>query len=78
MQKFEYILPTIKDKNSPGYRKLLATYASITAASEENYEKAEKVYRACEKGGDFVDKYYFQYQVRLFFLFTDANLIALD
>lgn len=65
VQKFEYIRPAVRDKNSPGYRKLLATYANVAAASEECPKKANQIYSACESGGDFVGDYYFQYQVRL-------------
>lgn len=64
VQKFRYVKP--KDRNDPkdlGYRYLLATYADIGAASEGDVEKAKKIDEACQAGGDFVGKFYYQYEV---------------
>ena len=65
VQKFEYISPVVTEKNSPGYRKLLATYASIAAASEGCHSKADEIHKACESGGNFVGAHYFQYLVNV-------------
>lgn len=44
------------------YRILLATYANVEAASEEDTEKARQIEEACQGGGGFVGKYYYQYE----------------
>ena len=53
---------------SADYRVLLATYADIDAASEDDVEKGKKIEAACKAGGDFVGGYYYQYEVRKFAL----------
>lgn len=58
VQKFKYI-PS--DQGRDGYRILLATYANVLAASEDQDEKALKIHNACECGGNFVGPYYYQY-----------------
>lgn len=60
IQKFSYVDGS---GSIPGYRILLATYASVEAASEDDSEKARKIEEACQAGGGFIDKYYYQYEV---------------
>jgi hypothetical protein len=77
VQKFRYVtgssslvaadntkLPTNND-TTPGYRILLATYCDIEAAAETSDQNmAAAIQTACERGGDFVGDFYYQYQVR--------------
>jgi hypothetical protein len=65
VQKFRYVPPTSK-KNAAdiGYRILLATYADIEAASEDDQEAARRIDKACQGGGGYVGKYYYQFEVR--------------
>jgi hypothetical protein len=52
-------------QTTPGYRILLATYCDIEAAAETSDQNmAAAIQTACERGGDFVGDYYYQYQVR--------------
>jgi hypothetical protein len=52
-------------QTTPGYRILLATYCDIEAAAETSDQNmAVAIQTACERGGDFVGDYYYQYQVR--------------
>lgn len=60
IQKFRYVDSA---GDLPGYRILLATYASVEAASEDDFEKERKIEEACQAGGGFIGKYYFQYEV---------------
>ena len=60
IQKFRYVDGT---GDLPGYRILLATYASVEAASEDDSEKEKKIEEACQAGGGFIGQYYFQYEV---------------
>jgi hypothetical protein len=62
VQKFRYIEGTT---SSQGYRLLVATYADVDAASEEDPDKAKEIEAACVAGGNFVGRYYYQYEVRL-------------
>jgi hypothetical protein len=62
VQKFRYIEGTT---SSQGYRLLVATYADVDAASEEDPDKAKEIETACVAGGNFVGRYYYQYEVRL-------------
>jgi hypothetical protein len=62
VQKFRYIEGTT---SSQGYRLLVATYADVDAASEEDPDKAKEIETACVAGGNFVSRYYYQYEVRL-------------
>lgn len=62
VQKFRYVEGTATNQ---GYRLLIATYADIEAAVEDDVEKAKAIEAACGSGGNYVGKYYFQYQVRL-------------
>jgi hypothetical protein len=62
VQKFRYIEGTT---SSQGYRLLVATYADVDAASEEDSDKAKEIETACVAGGNFVGRYYYQYEVRL-------------
>lgn len=66
VQKFRYVPPV--DETNPkdlGYRYLLATYSDVDAASEDDAEKAKQIDRACQAGGGFVGKFYYQYEVRV-------------
>jgi hypothetical protein len=63
VQKFRYIDTTATDPNGMGYRLLMATFTDVAAAAEDDVLKAEKIHEACQAGGGFVDKYYYQYQV---------------
>lgn len=60
IQKFRYVDGL---GNDPGYRLLLATYANVEAASEDDTEKAQRIEKACQSGGAFVGGYYYQYEV---------------
>ena len=60
IQKFRYVDGA---GDLPGYRILLATYASVEAASEDDSEKEQKIEEACQAGGGFIGQYYFQYEV---------------
>jgi monoamine oxidase len=53
--------PADKTASQP-YRELVATYASITAASEDDIEKALLIQDACRSGGGWVGKYYYHYE----------------
>lgn len=78
VQKFRYVRPT--DRNNPkdlGYRYLLATYADIEAASEGDAEKAKKIDEACQVGGGFVGKFYYQYEVSFDFALNSMEMAAL-
>jgi lysine-specific histone demethylase 1 len=57
VQKFRYV------DGPPCYRILLATYANVEAASEDDTEKAQRIVQACQSGGAFVGKDYYQYEV---------------
>lgn len=64
VQKFRYVNPTEeKELSGPGYRVLLATFADVTAAAEDDQEKIVLIESACKSGGNFVGKYYYQYEV---------------
>jgi hypothetical protein len=45
------------------YRVLVATYADLEAASEDDPEKAEAIEAACQAGGGFMGDYFYQYEV---------------
>jgi hypothetical protein len=64
VQKFRYVPPTSKKNADIGYRILLATYADIEAASEDDQEAARLIDKACQAGGGYVGKYYYQFEVR--------------
>ena len=66
VQKFRYVEPqNISNSKDLGYRILLATFADIGAAAEDDAEKRKQIENACEAGGGFVGKYYYQYEVRM-------------
>jgi len=52
------------DDATQGYRELLATFADACAAAEEDDILRRQIETACQSGGDFVGKYYFQFEVR--------------
>jgi len=45
------------------YRNLIATYMNIEAAAEDSPERSDAIRKACQNGGGFVGKYYYQYEV---------------
>ena len=63
VQKFRFIQG---DKEETDYRLLLATFANADAAADDNPEQKLAITNACNSGGDFVGKYYYQYEVRMF------------
>jgi len=58
VQKFRYDEDGIR-----GYRTLLATYADVAAAGEDDTAKQKAIHDACDDGGNYVGKYYYQYEV---------------
>ena len=65
VQKFRYAEPADKKSDKDlGYRFLLATFADVAAASEDDSEKARQIEEACQAGGGYVGSYYYQYEVR--------------
>jgi hypothetical protein len=60
VQKFKYCDETT---STSGYRVILATYANILEASNGDDELFEKIKVACDEGGNWVGKYYYQYEV---------------
>lgn len=62
VQKFVF-LPPPENESGPGYRTLLATYANVRAAAEDDDDKYKRIWSACESGGNFVDQYYYQFFV---------------
>ncbi|KAL7579555.1 hypothetical protein ACA910_007926 [Epithemia clementina (nom. ined.)] len=71
VQKFRFVEGT-NGKNSD-YSTLLATYASVEAAAEDDEERLKAIDAACQAGGDFVGKYYYQYEVRASSLLPDQH-----
>lgn len=69
VQKFLFLPPPEKE-NGPGYRTLLATYANVRAAAEEDDDKSILIWSACENGGNFVGNYYYQFFVE------DSNFLT--
>jgi hypothetical protein len=64
VQKFRYVEPKeMENSKDQGYRVLLATFADIAAASEDDPEKGKLIEDACQAGGGFVGNYYYQYEV---------------
>lgn len=74
IQKFCYVMVNPKggagiigaEKGPPGggYRVLLATYANLDAAAEDDQDRRLAIEAACRAGGDFVGDHYYQYEVR--------------
>lgn len=62
VQKYRYVKPE-GSRSSQGYRLLLATYADVSAAAEDDADRARRIYAACDTGGNFVGQYYYQYEV---------------
>ena len=60
VEQYQYVP---KNDKFPGYRNLLATYVNVSAAAQFDTEKELRVKEACDNGGDYVDEFYFQYQV---------------
>jgi monoamine oxidase len=71
VQKFRYI-PGENGASTGGYRLLLATFANVDSAAEHDLEHAQEILNACQTGGRFVGKYYYQY------LTTKTTLKAAD
>lgn len=65
VQKFRYVDEKSKTAIG-GYREIIATYADVLAASEDDRKRACLIQEACESGGNWVGKYYYQYEVRLY------------
>lgn len=84
VQKFRYVdQPSDGGQLVPGYRLLLATYANVEAAAEDNVQLISSIRLACQAGGNFVGDYYYRYEVRptftnqkTFFLWSMSNNIA--
>jgi hypothetical protein len=72
VQKYRYVLPSDDDDNTEahGYRELIATFVDVAAAAEYNQELEQQIEFACRSGGNFVGKFYYQYEVLLLFLFV--------
>jgi hypothetical protein len=51
--------------DNSGYRILLATFADLEAAAEDDDERSNAIEAACQSGGDFVGNYYYQYEVSI-------------
>jgi hypothetical protein len=65
VQKFRYIDQSSDSSQLvPGYRLLLATYANVEAAAEDNVHLISRILLACQAGGNFVGDYYYRYEVR--------------
>jgi hypothetical protein len=62
VQKFRYVKGTGPNHD---YRELLATFAHVTAAAEDDPSLMKKIEAACNSGGDYVNSYYYQYEVSL-------------
>jgi hypothetical protein len=75
VQKYMFLPPNRDTNNSnttrsgPGYRTLLATYANVHAAAEEDDTKTKLILKACKEGGNFVGRYYYQFQVRKWWIY---------
>lgn len=79
VQKFRYVQSTGAGfKANSGYRLLLATFANVEAASEDDTEKLAEIELACRSGGNYVGKYFYQYEVcSLCFPFvSDVSLLT--
>ena len=61
VQKFQFMEGS--NGTSSEYRILLATYLNAEAAAEDDEERMKLIEAACQSGGDFVGKYYYQYEV---------------
>lgn len=65
VQKFRYVRQVENGGQSlPGYRLLLATYADVAAAAEDDPERSRKIESACQSGGNYVGNFFYQYEVR--------------
>jgi hypothetical protein len=62
VQKFRYVKGVGLNND---YRELLATFAHVAAAGEDDPSLMRKIEAACNAGGDYVNSYYYQYEVRL-------------
>lgn len=69
VEKFRYVEDS-NGKNSD-FRILLATFAHVQAASEDDENRRQAIEAACQAGGDFVGNYYYQYQAPATCLETD-------
>jgi len=65
VQKFRFVDASTNGGSSaiPGYRLLLATYANVDAAAEDDSARTKEIEAACQSGGNFVGQYYYQYEV---------------
>jgi hypothetical protein len=62
VQKFCYVKGVGPNND---YRELLATFAHVAAAGEDDPSLIKRIEDACNAGGDYVNSYYYQYEVRL-------------
>ena len=68
VQQFRFVPAT--GTSSSAYRILMATYMdAITAAAQHPDRDAASIEAACRTGGNFVGEFYYQYEVRVCFLF---------
>lgn len=67
VQKFKYVSASQPDQQKAAktsdYRVLVATFCDVNEASACDRAQAEKILAACEAGGNFVESYYYQYEV---------------
>jgi hypothetical protein len=69
VQKFRYVVAQPGSANGGqklfpgGYRLLLATYANVEAAAEDNEQLISRIRLACQTEGNFVGDYYYRYEV---------------
>lgn len=62
VEKLRLIEPKGSSTNGQPYRELVATYASISAASDDDKERALLIQDACRSGGGWVGKYYYHFE----------------
>lgn len=62
VQKFRYVKGVGPNHD---YRELLATFAHVAAAGQDDPSLIKRIEAACNAGGDYVNSYYYQYEVRL-------------
>lgn len=77
VEKFRFVPRS--SPSVPGYRILLATFNGIDAASEGNKEYFNLIKSACDRGGNFVGDFYYQYRVRYqdtFVLYSPSFVVS--
>lgn len=63
VQMFRYQKPS--GPTSSGYRTLLATFLDSEVGAGGDSERMRRIETACQRGGDYVGEYYYQYEVRV-------------